>query len=96
MGLTIFSTDDGSQSIYNDDLDEVYHSKHGAVNESLHVFNSTEKRLQAKLSPYSESLNNDFNKTLNKWIEPTRISLHENLWSYNILYKSSGWVDRRL
>ena len=47
-------------------------------NESVHVFNSTEKRLQAKLSPYSESLNNDFNKTLNKWIEPTRISLHEN------------------
>jgi glycosyltransferase involved in cell wall biosynthesis len=45
------------------------------LQESKRVFNSTEKRLQAKLSPYSESLDNDFNKEPYTWIEPTRISL---------------------
>ena len=48
------------------------------LKESMLVFNTTKKRLQAKLSPYSESLNNDFNKESHKWIEPTRISLREN------------------
>ena len=47
------------------------------LQESKRVFNSTEKRLQAKLSPYSECLNNDFNKEPYTWIEPTRISLCE-------------------
>jgi len=48
------------------------------LKESVRVFNSTEKRLQAKLSPYSQSLNNDFNKEPHKWIEPTRFPLHGN------------------
>jgi len=43
--------------------------------ESKRVFNSTEKRLQAKLSPYSECLNNDFSKEPFTWIEPTRMPL---------------------
>jgi len=38
MALEIFKTEDGSDSIYNPMLEEVYHSKHGAVNESMHVF----------------------------------------------------------
>ena len=45
------------------------------LKESVSVFNTSEKRLQAKLSPYSESLDNDFNKEPYTWIEPTRISL---------------------
>ena len=48
------------------------------LKESVRVFNSTEKRLQRKVSPYSESLNNDFNKEPHKWIEPTQISLRDN------------------
>lgn len=36
--LKIFKTEDGSDSLFNPMLDEVYHSKHGAVNESNHVF----------------------------------------------------------
>jgi glycosyltransferase involved in cell wall biosynthesis len=43
--------------------------------ESKRVFSSAEKRLQAKLSPYSECLKNDFNRELYTWIEPTRIPL---------------------
>jgi len=45
------------------------------LQESKRVFRSIVKRLQAKLSPYSESLNNDFNKEPYTWIEPTQMSL---------------------
>ncbi|MFT5387818.1 MAG: tRNA U34 5-methylaminomethyl-2-thiouridine-forming methyltransferase MnmC [Candidatus Omnitrophota bacterium] len=31
-------TDDGSSSFYNKTLDETYHSRHGAIQESMHVF----------------------------------------------------------
>lgn len=36
--LEIITTADGSHSIRNNDLNETYHSVHGAVQESLHVF----------------------------------------------------------
>tara|TARA_B100000809_G_scaffold60809_1_gene57425 strand:- start:5292 stop:5954 length:663 start_codon:yes stop_codon:yes gene_type:complete len=31
-------TEDGSHTLYLEDLDETYHSKHGAIQEALHVF----------------------------------------------------------
>jgi len=36
--LKIITTDDGSDSIYSNDFKEGFHSKYGAVAESLHVF----------------------------------------------------------
>lgn len=36
--LEIRQTGDGSQTLYNTELDETYHSIHGAVQESVHVF----------------------------------------------------------
>lgn len=36
--IKIIATNDGSFSIYNEALDETYHSRHGAVRESQHVF----------------------------------------------------------
>lgn len=36
--IKIIVTSDGSHSLLNTDLDETYHSIHGAVQESLHVF----------------------------------------------------------
>jgi tRNA U34 5-methylaminomethyl-2-thiouridine-forming methyltransferase MnmC len=36
--LKIITTSDGSHSLLNVDLDETYHSRHGAVQESMHVF----------------------------------------------------------
>ena len=36
--LKIIKTIDGSNSIYNPDLDEIYHSRNGAIQESFHVF----------------------------------------------------------
>ena len=38
MSLKIIETADGSRSIYNEELDETYHSKHGALQEAKHVF----------------------------------------------------------
>lgn len=38
MSLQIITTADGSASLYNPQLDETYHSRHGALQESLHVF----------------------------------------------------------
>lgn len=38
MSNRIITTSDGSLSIYVPDLDETYHSKHGAVQESMHIF----------------------------------------------------------
>ena len=37
-GLQIITTADGSHSLFNPDLAETYHSTHGAVQESKHVF----------------------------------------------------------
>ncbi|WP_426585463.1 tRNA (5-methylaminomethyl-2-thiouridine)(34)-methyltransferase MnmD [Mucilaginibacter sp. R-33] len=36
--LTIVTTADGSNTIYNSEVGEHYHSRHGALQESLHVF----------------------------------------------------------
>lgn len=36
--LTIITTSDGSHSLLNTQLNETYHSTHGAVQESIHVF----------------------------------------------------------
>lgn len=36
--LKVIKTEDGSYSIYNEELDETYHSIHGALQESNHVF----------------------------------------------------------
>lgn len=38
MAIKIIETNDGSHSIYVPELDEHYHSKHGAIQESEHVF----------------------------------------------------------
>lgn len=38
MKNTLFITDDGSNSVFNETLQETYHSKYGAIKESLHVF----------------------------------------------------------
>ncbi len=36
--LQIIQTADGSNTIYNTEIGENYHSKHGALQESQHVF----------------------------------------------------------
>ncbi len=36
--LNLIKTGDGSNSLLNSELDETYHSRHGAIQESIHVF----------------------------------------------------------
>tara|TARA_Y100000385_G_scaffold130037_1_gene135367 strand:+ start:202 stop:543 length:342 start_codon:yes stop_codon:yes gene_type:complete len=38
MNNSIILTDDGSNSLFNNYINESYHSKHGAINESQHIF----------------------------------------------------------
>lgn len=38
MALKIIETADGSSTFYNEELDETYHSRHGAIQEAEHVF----------------------------------------------------------
>lgn len=36
--LKVITSDDGSSTIFNEDKNETYHSRHGAIQESMHVF----------------------------------------------------------
>ncbi|MCB0479097.1 MAG: tRNA (5-methylaminomethyl-2-thiouridine)(34)-methyltransferase MnmD [Crocinitomicaceae bacterium] len=36
--MKVIKTSDGSTTLYREDIDETYHSRHGAVQEALHVF----------------------------------------------------------
>jgi tRNA U34 5-methylaminomethyl-2-thiouridine-forming methyltransferase MnmC len=38
MTITLYKTNDNSDTLYNSELDETYHSRNGAVEESLYVF----------------------------------------------------------
>ena len=38
MKVEILKSNDGSHTLYLPDMDETYHSRHGAVQEALHVF----------------------------------------------------------
>ena len=38
MTLKIIKTSDGSHTIYDESLNETYHSIHGSINESNHVY----------------------------------------------------------
>jgi tRNA U34 5-methylaminomethyl-2-thiouridine-forming methyltransferase MnmC len=48
----IIKTEDGSHSLYSSELDETYHSSHGAIQESTHVF--IKAGLEYLLSNYPE------------------------------------------
>ena len=49
MQNKIITTEDGSHTIYVPTLEEHYHSTHGAINESMHIYiNAGLKHLQKK------------------------------------------------
>ena len=51
--LKIITTSDGSHSLLNEEINETYHSVHGAIQESAHVFikHGLEHELQKRPSP---------------------------------------------
>lgn len=52
--LEIVRTEDGSNTIYNSEVGENYHSKHGALQESRHVFLDSGLKYFLKVSPAGE------------------------------------------
>ncbi len=62
----LVETGDGSHSLYVPDLDEQYHSRHGAIQESLHVF--IKMGLQEKKEKTLRILDIGFGTGLNAWL----------------------------
>ncbi len=51
MDVKLIITSDGSHSLINTELDETYHSRHGAIQESIHVFIRNGLRRWAMMHP---------------------------------------------
>ncbi len=68
MPLKLIETGDGSSSFYNEDLDETYHSRHGAIQEAKHVF--LKMGLEPMLAKHSHLniLEIGFGTGLNAWL----------------------------
>ena len=68
--LQIITTADGSHSLLNPDLEETYHSRHGAVQESRHVFiaNGLEHWLQVTGKKELNLFEVGFGTGLNAWL----------------------------
>jgi tRNA U34 5-methylaminomethyl-2-thiouridine-forming methyltransferase MnmC len=68
--LQIITTKDGSQSLLNPELNETYHSIHGARQESLHVFikNGLEFVVQQNANRAVKILEIGFGTGLNAWL----------------------------
>jgi tRNA U34 5-methylaminomethyl-2-thiouridine-forming methyltransferase MnmC len=67
VGVKIITTSDGSHSLLNEELNETYHSVHGAIQESNHVFvkNGLEFCLNKNFSPTVSILEIGFGTGLN-------------------------------
>ena len=107
-GIEIITTGDGSHSLLNTELNETYHSQHGAIQESMHVF--IERGFHEVVGLGEESVNIfevGFGTGLNAWltlkansaaqcsIRYTSIDsmpLEENVWS-KLNYVADGEKD---
>ncbi len=83
MPLQLITTGDGSHSLLNTDLNETYHSTHGAVQESLHVFinNGLEFFIEHNKPLHIRILEVGFGTGLNAWltlqlIQDSKIKIH--------------------
>lgn len=85
MSVEVITTGDGSQSLLNTELNETYHSVHGALRESLHVF------IQHGLTDYRVShpeidelriLEVGFGTGLNAWLVENEVIQHSQRISY--------------
>src|SRR5260221_8051008 len=78
MNIEVITTSDGSHSLINNELNETYHSTHGAIRESLHVFikNGLQFSLEKNPSKEISILEVGFGTGLN-----ALLTLHESLKS---------------
>jgi tRNA U34 5-methylaminomethyl-2-thiouridine-forming methyltransferase MnmC len=70
MSLRVITTHDGSHSLFNEELNETYHSVHGAVQESKHVFikSGLEFFIQQSNATTAHVLEIGFGTGLNTWL----------------------------
>jgi tRNA U34 5-methylaminomethyl-2-thiouridine-forming methyltransferase MnmC len=65
----LITTDDGSHSVYTEQFKATYHSKHGAIRETLHVFiEAALKPVLAQNLPEIRILEMGFGTGLNAWM----------------------------
>ncbi len=63
--IQIRETSDGSQTLFSEELNETYHSTHGAVQESMHVFIENGYKLKSKEKNHIHILEIGFGTGLN-------------------------------
>lgn len=85
--LQIITTKDGSQSLLNPELNETYHSVHGARQESLYVFikNGLEFVVQQQAKRVVKILEIGFGTGLNAWLTATHAAQHNLKIEYTTL-----------
>lgn len=85
--IKIIRTEDGSQSLLNEEMNETYHSRHGAVQESNYVF--IEKGLNFLTTPYKipliSILEVGFGTGLNAWLTLQRAKVQQTKIRYQTL-----------
>jgi len=74
----IVTTSDGSSSIYLPDFDEHYHSHHGAMQESKHVFMKTGWDVTAAKKSHIDLLEVGFGTGLNAWLVYDEVRRSDN------------------
>lgn len=85
MALKIIETADGSTSFYNEELDETYHSRHGAMQESLYVFIGAGLLKVAELQKEISILEMGFGTGLNAYLTAVKANELELKIKYTTL-----------
>ncbi|MGB1031204.1 MAG: tRNA (5-methylaminomethyl-2-thiouridine)(34)-methyltransferase MnmD [Flavobacteriales bacterium] len=80
--LQFILTKDGSHTLWNEELDETYHSRHGAVQEAKHVFIETGLKHVLKNRNDISILEVGFGTGLNAWLTLLELSLLEKKAKY--------------
>ena len=80
--LQFILTKDGSHTLWNEELDETYHSRHGAVQEAKHVFIETGLKHVLKNRNDISILEVGFGTGLNAWLTLLELPLLEKKAKY--------------
>lgn len=81
--MSIITTEDGSHSIHSDQFGVSYHSKYGAIQESLHVFIDAALRFKIQSNPASISiLELGFGTGLNALLTLQESQKHKMVFNY--------------
>jgi tRNA U34 5-methylaminomethyl-2-thiouridine-forming methyltransferase MnmC len=82
----LITTDDGSHSVYTEQFNATYHSKHGAIRETLHVFiEAALKPILAQNLPEIRILEMGFGTGLNAWMTFLEMRHHEKTIFYDTI-----------